>query len=395
MIDTNLILHLPFDDPDGNVAYDYSVSRMDGILSGGAYFTKNAKVGKALDLVGSGECITARTIPFTSDFTLCFYVKHKLDKLGWILNFSGVNNYLEKWVDATPGEWVYYSFVKKGVTFIAYINGQEVQRALMSANPVGFSFNDNSLFGSNVCFDEVKLFNVAKTQAEIMKLQSDSLDVEYYIDGKNFKDFGVYVSASAGLIGMLGRKDGLSVDYDNYHGIVIDKKRPRYKERTITLDCFIEASGKTAFVEWVLLFMKQFDKPDNQRLCVEYDGKTKPLVYEIYCPDASDVEKQWSYNNDLMVGTFKLKLIECEPVKRVLRHIGLSANTQVSITVSTYKLLNIYWGDGTHTYDVSGTNRQVTHVYSAAGEYDIIITGVIEDITDFSTNAIIVWDRLL
>jgi hypothetical protein len=396
MIDTNLILHLPFDDPDGNVAYDYSKSRKDGTLSNGAGFTKKAKVGiKALDLGDEGECLTAQTIPFSSDFTLTFWVKATTNKVGWLLNFSGINNFIEKWVDVTPDEWIFFSFVKKTSSFVVYENGNEVQNVALTATPVGFSFNDNSLFGSNICFDEVKLFNVAKTQAEIMKLQSDSLDVEYYINGINFKDFGVSVSDSSGHIGMLVRKEGLSVEYENYHGRVEDKKRPRYKERTIQLDCFIEGFGKSAFLDLVYSFMKQFDQPGNQRLKIEYDGATKPLVYEIFIPGGFDVKKTWSYNNDLMVGTFSLKLREDEPVKRVLRHIGLNANTQATITVSTYKLLNIYWGDGTHTYDVSGTNRQVTHTYSNPGEYDIIITGVIEDIEAFTTNCIIVWDRLL
>lgn len=70
MIDKNLILYLPFDDPDGSVAYDYSKSRADGTLSGGAFFSKQAKVAKCLDLNGDGECVTSRTIPFSSSFTL-------------------------------------------------------------------------------------------------------------------------------------------------------------------------------------------------------------------------------------------------------------------------------------------------------------------------------------
>lgn len=99
----------------------------------------------------------------------------------------------------------------------------------------------------------MKLFDVAKEPREIFELQKDT-DVEYFIDGKNFKEFGVFVSKSAGLVGRLERKEALQVNWDNYHGIVRDKKRPRYKERNITLDCFIEASGRAAYVEWVNLF---------------------------------------------------------------------------------------------------------------------------------------------
>lgn len=394
MIDKNLILYLPFDDPDGSVAYDYSQSRADAVLSGGAFFSKQAKVAKSLDLNGTGECLTSKTIPFSSDFTLSFYLKPTTRKIGWLLNLPGVDNYKEQWLDVIPGMFFFMAFVKSGTQFIVYQDSQEVFRTTLSGTPVGLSVNDDTLSGSFACVDELQLFNVAKTPTEILKLQSDNSDVEYYIDGVNFKDFGVYVSGSSGLVGKLARKETLTVDWDNYHGTVRDKKRLRYKERTITLDCFIEASSRSAYVEWVDLFMAQFDKDGTQRLTVEYDGKTKPLVYEVFSMDEVDPSKKWgTYNNDLMVGTFKIKLVEDEPVKRVLRHIGATANTKAQITVTSSKLLNIYWGDGSHTFDVSGT-KTVEHTYTEPGIYDIIVTGVIEDITDFSTNAIVVWNKL-
>ena len=348
-------------------------------------------MAKCLDLNGDGECVTSRTIPLSSSFTLCFYVKPTTNSIGWLLNLPGVDNFLEQWLDVMPDIWYFMAFVKNGNQLTVYQDGNEIYKTNLKATPVGISINDPNLSGVHACFDEVQLFDVVKTPGEILKMQSDT-DVEYYIDGKNFKDFGVYVSASSGLVGMLERKDALTVDWDNYHGKVVDKKRPRYKERTITLECFIEASNKSAFVEWVNLFMAQFDKEGDARLKVEYDGKAKPLVYEVYCPDAVDVTKKWS--DDLMVGTFKIKLVECEPVKKVLRHIGVSANSKAQINVTSSKLLNIYWGDGTHTFDVSGKTT-VEHTYTEPDIYDIIVTGVIEDIESFSTNAIVVWDRLL
>ncbi|WP_280646687.1 MULTISPECIES: hypothetical protein [unclassified Dysgonomonas] len=370
------------------------MSRADGTLSGGAFFSKQAKIAKSLDLNGKGECVTSKVIPFSSDFTLSFYLKSTTKKVGWLLNFPGIDNFLEQWLDVVPERFYFFAFVKSGNLFTVYQNGNEVYRGTLAATPVGFSINDCNLSGSYACIDELQLFNVAKTPVEILKMQSDT-DVEYYIDGKNFKEFGVYVSASNGLVGRLGRKESLTVDWDNYHGIVRDKKRPRYKERNITLDCFIEASSRSAYVEWVNLFMAQFDKEGTQRLTIEYDGKTKPLVYEVISMDDVDPAKKWgTYNDNLMVGTFKLKLIEDEPVKKVLRHIGGTANTKVEINVTSSKLLNIYWGDGSHTFDVSGT-KAIEHTYSEPGIYDIIITGVIEDIENFSTNAIIVWNKLL
>lgn len=393
MIDNSLILYLPFDDPDGDKACDFSISRADATLSDGATFSRIAKSGKSLSLNGTGECQTDKAIPFSSNFTLCCYVYPATSRIGWLLNLDGVDNYLEQWLDVTPKTWQFLAFVKSGNTFEVYQNRNRIHKSTLSGTPKGFSLNEDSLFGTRSLIDEVRLFNTAKDAKEIMKMQAET-DVEYYIDGKNFKDYGVYVSASSGLVGRLERKEGLEVDWDNYHGKVIDLKRPRYKERTITLECFIEASSRSAFVNWANLFMEQFDKEGTVRLKVEYDGKTKPLVYEVYCQDGVDIDKAWGkYNDDLMVGTFSLSLVECEPVKRVLRHIG-NANSKATITITSTKMLNVYWGDGSHTYNVHGNSVTVEHTYAEAGEYDIIISGVIEDIENFSTNAILLWEKL-
>ena len=393
-MDNNLILYLPFDNEEGDVAYDYSQNRADGTLSGCAKITDMAKTGDALALNGSGECLTATAIPFSSDFTLTAYVQPKNNRLGWLLNFSGINNYKDQWFSVVPGEWIFIAFVKSAGVFTVYLNSQIIFSETISGTPIGLTLNDDNLTTSYAVLDDVMLYNVAKNEKEILKLQA-STDVEYYIDGYNLKDFGVNVSASSGLVGQLARKDSLEVDWDNYHGVVRDKSKPRYKERTITLDCFIEASSRSAYIHWVNKFFNLFDKPGNQRLKVEFDGTAKTLLYEVFNKDESDPDKKWgTYNDDLMVGKFKIKLIEDEPVKRILRHIGSTANTTSTITVTSTKMLNIYWGDGSHTYNISGANKVVEHTYVMAGEYDIIITGVIEDIEKFETNDIIVWNRL-
>lgn len=393
MVDKNLLLYLPFDDPDGSKAYDYSTGRHDATISGGAVFTKQAKTGKALDLFG-GEVSTAQAIPFTSDFTLTLYVKIATKRLGWLVNLPGIENFKEQWLDVVPDEWHFVAFVRSGSTFKVFLNSECVYVGTLSANPTGLSLSTDELLTTTATLDEVRLFNVAKTEKDILKMQADT-DVEYYVDGVNFKDYGVYVSASDGLVGRLAQKESLSVDYDNYHGVVRDRKRKRFKERTITLQCFIEASSRSAFVEWCNRFFALFDGDHTRRLKVEYDGTAKPLVYEVDLLDESPVDKKWGgYNDDLMVGKFTLKLTEDEPVKRVLRHISGTSNSKATITVSTYKLLNIYWGDGTHTFNVGGNNTTVEHTYALPGEYDIIVTGVIEDIEQFETNAITVWELL-
>lgn len=43
--------------------------------------------------------------------------------------------------------------------------------------------------------------------------------------------------------------------------------------------------------------------------------------------------------------------------------------------------------------DCTGKNA-ISHTYTDNGIYYIIVAGVIEDITDFETNGIVVWNRL-
>jgi hypothetical protein len=95
-----------------------------------------------------------------------------------------------------------------------------------------------------------------------------------------------------------------------------------------------------------------------------------------------------------MIGTFSLKLIEPDPVKRVIRHQRISEATKtLTITLTTDKTILIYWGDGQKS-EVFGTNASVSHNYVQDGIFYAIVAGVIEDITDFQTNGIIVWNKL-
>ena len=117
------------------------------------------------------------------------------------------------------------------------------------------------------------------------------------------------------------------------------------------------------------------------------------MVYEVYCKDAIEIQKEWS--DDLMVGTFKLKLIEPEPVKRVLKHIRVNDATKAcTITLTSSKYVNIYWGDGSVDYDISGDSFKITHNYDVNGDYFPVVTGCIDEISSFETNAIIVWERI-
>lgn len=146
------------------------------------------------------------------------------------------------------------------------------------------------------------------------------------------------------------------------------------------------------FIKRVADFEAQFDKKGTNRLVIDVHP-IKPLIYEVYCKDAIEIQKTW--DNNLMVGTFKLKLIEPEPMKKILKHIRISEATKTcTITLTTSKLVNIYWGDGQVDYDISGDHKTISHVYMDNGDFFPVITGCIDEITEFQTNAIVVWEKI-
>jgi PKD repeat protein len=139
-------------------------------------------------------------------------------------------------------------------------------------------------------------------------------------------------------------------------------------------------------------FLDVFQADGTQRLSVDIHP-TKPLLFEVYNESGVSVSKRWS--DEVMIGTFTLKLIEPEPVKRVVRHQRISEATKtLTITMTTSKAVTIHWGDGAKDYDVFGSNITVSHSYSADGMFYAVISGVIEEITDFSTSGIVVWNKI-
>jgi len=218
------------------------------------------------------------------------------------------------------------------------------------------------------------------------------MEVIYKIDGIDMSTYGVYVSASEGLLSRPKPKKPLSVQWQDYNGEVVDLSKRTYEPREIELECFIKADSQWEFQDKCKTFLDVFDLVDTKRLSVSVGDAIKPLVYEVYGADAIEIKKTWSEKN--MVGTFKLKLTEPEPIKKVIKFIAVTGAMQTSITVTSAKLLNVYWGDCSHTYDVSGIAQTVTHTFSTTGTYYIVVTGNIDEITSLTTNGEIVWSKL-
>ena len=102
----------------------------------------------------------------------------------------------------------------------------------------------------------------------------------------------------------------------------------------------MKANGKVDFVTKLNDFLDIFSRPNTQRLMVDIHP-TKPLLYEVYNENGVAINKRW--NDDLMVGTFTLKLKEPDPVKRIVRHQRLSNDTKtLTITLTSKKAVTIF-----------------------------------------------------
>ena len=212
-------------------------------------------------------------------------------------------------------------------------------------------------------------------------------DVHYYIDGYDLSNLGVSISSSSGLFQKPQEKEALTVDWYGSNGKEKDTSSIRYDEKEITLNCFVAANSYTAFILQMNSICKLLTGTGTHRLRVKAKG-TNPLVYEVYHPSQISITPEW--NEKTCVGTFQLKLVEPEPVKIVLLMSGTAA-----IRIASKSVAHIYWGNGSHTFDVSGDGKAQTVTKTLSGTCEVIITVETTDVTELTHNGTVIWNRLL
>lgn len=203
--------------------------------------------------------------------------------------------------------------------------------------------------------------------------------IKYTIDGHDFADYSVGVSASSGLLGRPKPKSGTTVDWPDENGTCPDLEARRLQAREITLSCWITADSMDAFNAAVQTFLALFDGDGTKQLVVT--AGTVPLVYQVYLSDEVQITKQWAAEGK-QGGKFSLRLTEPEPLKMIVQ--GCSA-----VSGTSTQPVTIYWDDGTEQV-VSGT-------FSAeheAGTGYTVIAGIAEDLDNITATGTVIWSRL-
>lgn len=402
--ETDLILYLPLDEPSGSPkAYDYA-KRHDADVEAADFIA--GRQGNCIHFDGEGSAtIEDNVLNLNGDFTLLAWIKPYTypdgvtgkKRLGFFFNTQALEGCRTIWLDVLPDTWGYYAIRKNGNAISIFANTQLRETITMPQALSGLAILQD-IYSTGLAFadlDEVKIYGVPLSDEDIAETLNDVRRLEYYINGVNFKEYDIRVSSSEGVLDLPKLKTPLSVDWPDYHGEIVDLDDKRVEARVIKLNCWLRASGKIDFAQKVNNFHRQFMQNGTARLMISIHP-TKPLVYEVYNADGIAHDKRW--HDDKMIGTFSLTLREPDPVKRVLRHQRSSASTaEVTVGFQSAKMVTIYWGDGTADYDLYGDytgEKAVKHTYATDGTYYPIVAGIVDQIKEFTTNAIIVWDTI-
>ena len=168
-------------------------------------------------------------------------------------------------------------------------------------------------------------------------------EVRYSINGKYFKDYGIYVSSSLGLLDALKRKPIKTYDWLEYHGESLDLSNPKFEAREIVLNCFIKGENyQQMFDNFRNVVLSEFQKSGTQRLLVEPFGY-KALPFEVYLSDEVKIAKEFSESTS--IGVFSIKLIEPNPIKKVL----YTTSNTLNLSYNSSKETEIFFVNGEKT----------------------------------------------
>ncbi|MCE4064362.1 phage tail family protein [Chryseobacterium gleum] len=182
------------------------------------------------------------------------------------------------------------------------------------------------------------------------------MGLKWSINGRDFAEFGINVSESKGVLDKLKPRERNSYTWAEYHGKQIDLSKPYFEAREMELQCWLRASDSNRLTENFNSFLALFDTKSTKRFLIEPFGN-KELAYEVLLNGSADLSKE--FREGEMYGSFTLKLIEPNPIKRVLKTSLDTFKLSYEIDSET----EIFFGDGTK--QTGRGNVSLTKDYSA------------------------------
>lgn len=407
------VINLPFDEPfESKIAQDYSGNGHNATLLRD-YFTTGHTGNSMMATPYSPSRIAENPFDFSVDFTLYQWMFSEQDpafphQILVYVTFAGLTSqFLILNPNSSAPSWYLFTVSKGGNTIRLFRNAKEQDSFVIPGSygqitGVYFVKKFTSAKPANmeaygVYLDSVVGINgeahtVEEINEEILKHQTN---VSYIINGVDLRDLGVVVKDARGIADRPEYKDVRKTEWADRHGTNVDLKNVRYKAREIELDCWFLADTKEDAVDKIMQIKDLISGNGFQRF--QFSVSTSRVYpYDVYFSDELNFEIPKWMDGGRMAPDFTLKMIEPQPVKKVLKFTANSANGRtVNIKMNTNKEnLSVFWGDKLATHNVRGATVNQSHTFVADGDYFITVAGVVENITNFVSNSVIVWNRL-
>jgi hypothetical protein len=200
---------------------------------------------------------------------------------------------------------------------------------------------------------------------------------EASINGLDFyTQYSVGVTKIKGHLDMPKPKKKESHNWDDENGEDVYLGKTYFEPREIEMELFIQAATKALFVSKIKTFFDAIRANGLQALKL---GNI-PKVFLVYYKDSDELVRMSKWNDTLMVGRFKVKFVEPNPLSR---QFTSTTNVAISFTMTTNKVLTIVWGDGT-SETITGTAVTKTKTFPTAIARTTVIYGDIDSISGFS-----------
>ena len=207
--ENNVILNLPFDEASGSqVAYDYAQNRHDATVTDCTFVT--GKQGNCIHFDGNGHAdIDKDVVRLSGNFTIIAWIKAgkyedgcTARRVGLFCNTDQVEGYSESWIDIEPDSWGYYAVRKQGNAVSIYLDTQLIDSFILPTTLTGVALVQD-IYGTENGYgdlDELKIYDVALSEAEIAEELNNISQLEYFLGGVSFNDIDLHVESSTGVL---------------------------------------------------------------------------------------------------------------------------------------------------------------------------------------------------